>query len=243
MKKFIFSYSKKFKLARNILIFFAIFAVILFQFCSRISVVYADEVEEKSLEQQLEESIKGQLDKLNFSNIDDVLSSLNSNELEIFGANSFKGKIESVINGTFATGQKSIFTAIVNLVFDDILKYVPLLASIIIISIICGFVSNIKSENNGKSIGDIIHFVCYGVIIILTMTGVTRLITSTSNAIQLIKTQMEVVFPILLTLMTAIGGTASVAVYQPAVAFLSSFIMQIFASILMPLFIFMIVLL
>ena len=73
------------------------------------------------------------------------------------------------------------------------------------------------------------------------MTGVTRLITSTSNTIQLIKTQMEVVFPILLTLMTAIGETASVAVYQPAVAFLSSFIMQIFASVLMPLFIFMIV--
>lgn len=59
MKKFIFSYSKKFKLARNILIFFAIFAVIIFQFCPQISVVYADEVEEKSLEQQLEESIKG----------------------------------------------------------------------------------------------------------------------------------------------------------------------------------------
>ena len=241
MKKFNFKENKKLKLARNVLIFLAIFAVIIFQFCPQISVVYADEVEEKSLEQQLEESIKGQLEKLNFSNIDDVLSSLNSNELEIFSANSFKGKIESVINGTFATGQKSIFTAIVNLVFDDILKYVPLLASIIIIAIICGFVSNIKSENNGKSIGDIIHFVCYGVIIILTMTGVTRLITSTSNTIQLIKTQMEVVFPILLTLMTAIGGTASVAVYQPAVAFLSSFIMQIFASVLMPLFIFMIV--
>ena len=105
MKKFNFKENKKLKLARNVLIFLAIFALVLFQFYPQISVVYADEVEEKSLEQQLEESIKGQLEKLNFSNIDDVLSSLNSNELEIFGANSFKGKIESVINGTFATGQ------------------------------------------------------------------------------------------------------------------------------------------
>lgn len=229
------------KKLRNALIFFAVLGIVLFQFCPQIDVVYADETQEKTLEEQLQESVSSQLNKLNFSEINEVLASLNANELEIFGATSFEGKIESIINGTFASGQKSIFTAIVNLVFDDILKYIPLLSSIVIVAIICGFVSNLKSENNGKSVGDIIHFVCYGVIIILVMAGVTKLITSTSTTIQNIKTQMEVVFPILLTLMTAIGGTASVAVYQPAVAFLSSFIMQIFTSVLMPLFIFMLV--
>lgn len=226
---------------RNALIFIAVLGIVLFQFFPQIDVVYAEETGEKSLEEQLQEGVESQLGKLNFSEINEVLSSLNLNELEIFGATSFEGKVESVINGTFASGQKSIFTAIVNLVFDDILAYIPLLATIVIVAIICGFVSNLKSENNGKSVGDIIHFVCYGVIIILIMTCITKLIASSSSTIQLIKTQMEVVFPILLTLMTAIGGTASVAVYQPAVAFLSSFVMQIFTSVLMPLFIFMLV--
>lgn len=226
---------------RNALIFIAVLGIVLFQFCPQIDVVYAEETGEKSLEEQLQEGVESQLGKLNFSEINEVLSSLGTNELEIFGATSFEGKVESVINGTFASGQKSIFTAIVNLVFDDILKYIPLLATIVIVAIICGFVSNLRSENNGKSVGDIIHFVCYGVIIILIMACITKLISASSETIQLIKTQMEVVFPILLTLMTAIGGTASVAVYQPAVAFLSSFVMQIFTSVLMPLFIFMLV--
>lgn len=226
---------------RNALIFIAVLGIVLFQFCPQIDVVYAEETGEKSLEEQLQEGVESQLGKLNFSEINEVLSSLGTNELEIFGATSFEGKVESVINGTFASGQKSIFTAIVNLVFDDILKYIPLLATIVIVAIICGFVSNLRSENNGKSVGDIIHFVCYGVIIILIMACITKLISASSETIQLIKMQMEVVFPILLTLMTAIGGTASVAVYQPAVAFLSSFVMQIFTSVLMPLFIFMLV--
>ena len=52
---------------------------------------------------------------------------------------------------------------------------------------------------------------------------------------------MEVVFPLLLTIMTAIGGTMSVSIYQPAVALLSSAIMHIFTSVLMPIFIFSIV--
>ena len=239
--KNILKFFKKHILLKNALIFVCVICIFLYQFFPQISIVYAEDSSESELETQLEENITSQLDKLNFGDIEKILSSLNSSESEIFGDSSFKGKVESIINGSFANGQSSVFTAIVNLVFDDILKFIPLLASIIVIAIICGFVSNIRSENNSKSVGDIIHFVCYGIIIVLVMTGVVNLIKVASNSINSIKGQMEIVFPILLTLMTAIGGSASVAVYQPAVAFLSSFIMQIFVSVLMPIFIFMLV--
>ncbi len=239
--KNILRFFKEHILLKNALIFVCVICIFLYQFFPQISIVYAEDSSESELETQLEENITSQLDKLNFGDIEKILSSLNSSESEIFGDSSFRGKVESIINGSFANGQSSVFTAIVNLVFDDILKFIPLLASIIVIAIICGFVSNIRSENNSKSVGDIIHFVCYGIIIVLVMTGVVNLIKVASNSINSIKGQMEIVFPILLTLMTAIGGSASVAVYQPAVAFLSSFIMQIFVSVLMPIFIFMLV--
>ena len=89
--------------------------------------------------------------------------------------------------------------------------------------------------------GDIIHFVCYGVVITLVMTAVVNLLKMTTSTINGLRSQMEVVFPILLTIMTAIGGTASVSIYQPAVAFLSSGIMHIFTVVLMPIFIFSLV--
>lgn len=233
---------KKRKTIRNILILFCVFSIFFAQpFLPCVSVVYAETEEQETLEEQLQKSIETQIEKLNFEDIEKVLSELGENERSIFGASSFKEKLEIVVSGEFANNQSSVFGAIVNLLFDDILKYVPLLASVIVVSIICGFISNIRSENNSKSVADIIHFVCYGVVIVLVMSGIVNLIKSTSNSIQSIQAQMEVAFPILLTLMTAIGGTASVAVYQPAVAFLTSFVMHVFTAVLMPVFIFIIV--
>ena len=226
---------------RNLLVGLCVFAIFLFQFFPKSNFVFANTQSQNEIEQQLKEGVESQLENLDFGDIEKVLANLSSQETEIFGGNSFVLKVKNIVSGEFAVGQGSIFSAIINLVFDDIVKFIPLLASIIVIAIICGFVSNIKSENNSKSVGDIIHFVCYGIVIILVMSGVVELIKTTSNSIQSIKTQMEAIFPVLLTLMTAIGGTSSVAVYQPAVAFLSSFIMQVFTSVLMPIFIFILV--
>lgn len=203
--------------------------------------IYADENDLTEIEENLSENITNQLGSLDLTNIEQLIDNLTKTQLDIFGDSSFVSKIQNVINGEFKIGQKSVFSSILNLIFDDILKFIPLLASIVVIAIVCGFVSNLRGENNSKSIGDIIHFLCYGVIIILIMGGVVNLINLTTSTLNFLKGQMEVVFPILLTIMTAIGGTASVAVYQPAVALLSSFIMQIFTSVLMPIFIFILI--
>lgn len=235
-----FRSTKKYIWTRNALIFFGVFAIFLYQFFPQIKIVCADS-EGEELVAELQENISSQLSNLDFGSIEQEIANLTDSQQLVFGSASFSSKLQNVISGQFTEGQSSVFTAIINLIFDDILKFIPLLASIIIVAIICGFVSNIRGENNSKSVGDIIHFVCYGVVIILVMAGVVNLIKVTSGAIQSMRSQMEIIFPILLTLMTAIGGAASVAVYQPAVAFLSSFIMQIFTSVLMPIFIFILV--
>ncbi|MDD4110139.1 MAG: stage III sporulation protein AE [Clostridia bacterium] len=225
---------------RNTLIFLCIFTI----FISHLNlpeIIYADEEAVTEIEQELAENIINQLGSLDLSDMEQLIDQLTNVQSDIFGNSSFISKVENVINGEFKLGQKSIFSSILNLIFDDILKFIPLLASIVVIAIVCGFISNLKGENNSKSIGDIIHFLCYGVIIILIMGGVVNLINITTDTLNLLKEQMEIIFPILLTIMSAVGGTASVAVYQPAVALLSSFVMQVFTSVLMPIFIFMLI--
>lgn len=222
-------------------VFLFIFAVIISFLKPNLVVVSADDVKINELQTELEETVYSQLENLNLKEIETILKGLGDNELAVFGAQNFGDKVSQIVSGEFASGQQSIFSAVINLFFDDVLSFVPLLASIIVISIICGFLSNLKSEGSGKSVGDIIHFVCYGVVITLVMTGVVNLLRMTASTMNGLRTQMEAVFPILLTIMTAIGGTASVSIYQPAVAFLSSGIMHIFTAVLMPLFIFSLV--
>jgi stage III sporulation protein AE len=231
--------SKRYIVTRNILIFLCILTIF-FSHLNVSGIVYAEENAE-TIQEDIEKNVSSQLKSLDLSEIEQLFDSLTETQTEVFGSSSFISKVQDIINGEFKTGQKSVFSSVINLIFDDILKFIPLLASIIVVSIICGFVSNLRGESNSKSVGDIIHFVCYGIVIILVMSGVVNLINITSNTLQSLKGQMEIIFPILLTVMTAIGGSASVAVYQPAVALLSSFIMQIFTSVLMPVFIFMLI--
>ena len=221
--------------------------IFLFIFCMFVSylkpnyIVLAEDNDTENLQVELEETIYSQLENLDLAQIESVLKGLGDDQLEVFGVSSFGDKVKKIVSGEFADGQQSIFKAIINLIFDDVLTFVPLLASIIIISIICGFLSNLKSDSSGKGVGDIIHFVCYGVVISIVMPAVVNLIQMTGKTINGLRSQMEVVFPLLLTIMTAIGGTMSVSIYQPAVALLSSAIMHIFTSVLMPIFIFSIV--
>lgn len=225
---------------KKILIFLFIFCVFV-SYLKPNYIVLAEDNDTENLQVELEETIYSQLENLDLAQIESVLKGLGDDQLEVFGVSSFGDKVKKIVSGEFADGQQSIFKAIINLIFDDVLTFVPLLASIIIISIICGFLSNLKSDSSGKGVGDIIHFVCYGVVISIVMTAVVNLIQMTGKTINGLRSQMEVVFPLLLTIMTAIGGTMSVSIYQPAVALLSSAIMHIFTSVLMPIFIFSIV--
>ena len=63
----------------------------------------------------------------------------------------------------------------------------------------------------------------------------------TSNTVISIKSQMDAIFPILLTLLTAVGGSVSASIYQPAMVLLTNVISGFVTYVLMPIFIFSIV--
>ena len=202
-------------------------------------VVYADTSEEELVE-EIEDNVNSQLEDLDLSGLESILNNLTDKQGEMFGAESFISKLQSILNGEFTDNAGSIWEAILSLIFDELLNFLPLIATIIAIAILSGMIGDLRG-NNSKSIADITHFVCYGVIIILVVSACTNILTLTSNTLQGLKNQIDIAFPILLTILTAIGGTTSVSVYQPAVALFSGTIMQIFTLVLMPLFIFSLV--
>ena len=205
-------------------------------------VVYCDdEFSQSEIQSIIEDSVASQLDNLNFDKFEEILSNFGQEEKNIFDANSFVEKVKKVISGDFANNNNSLFSSVINLLFDGILSFLPTLCLVVALSVTFSLVSASKPNSKNKGLGDVIHFVCYGTIIVVLVTYSVNMITMTSNTIQSIKSQMDIAFPILLTVLTAIGGTASVGVYQPAVAVLGGTIINIFTNILMPIFIFRLV--
>lgn len=197
------------------------------------------ESEEESLEEELEIEIDEQLDNLDFSDLEIYINNLESSVKDMFSGG-FVSKVESLINGEYITGD-SFLSSVFSLLWDGLLDFLPIIASIIAISILGGMVGNLKPNTGGKSIGNIVHFVTYGVVIVFLGTTLVELIALTSKTLTSLKSLMDMIFPVLLTLLTAVGGSVSVGLYQPAIALLGNIFISLITYFLMPLFIFSIV--
>ena len=208
-------------------------AIVIFMFVPMIATpsqcVYAEE--------EIGEIIDEELSNLDLNEIEEVISNLDEKTKSVFGSESFFDKLYKIISGDFEESSASALEYIGNILFEKITSFLPIVAIIIAISVFASMIQGLKPKNDGNSIAGVVNFVIYGIITIVIFSMLTKLIFSVTSTITLIKKQMDVVFPILLTLLTSVGGTVSVGVYQPTMAVLSSIIINIFVLFLLPLFV------
>ena len=190
-------------------------------------------------EEIVENEVDKQLEDFDFSSLDDIIKNLIKEQYEIFNSKSFIEKIKSIISGDFDR-DKNIFIIILDIFFNTIKNLMPLISVIISVSILGSMINGLKSRNN-KSINNVIFFITYTIVATLIISILARMIHLTSNTIQNIKSQMDAIFPILLTMLTAVGGSISASIYQPAMALFVNIIMNLFTYVLLPIFIFSVV--
>lgn len=199
------------------------------------STVYA-EVDTQEVEKELNENIQNQISSLDTSGLDLILKDLS--DVTILGNSvSFAEKLAQIISGEMALDINSFLGYISNLFIDDVINFLPYMCLIIAIAVLYSMVNSAQNSKN-KGVSDLIHFVCYGASVIILIIWVTKLISLTTNTLTSLKLQMELVFPLLLTVLTALGGSVSVNVFQPAMAVLSGGVVSIFINILLPIFTF-----
>lgn len=190
-------------------------------------------------ETKIEDEINTQLGDIDFSEIEAVFDSLNAQDSPLFNSSSFLDKIRDLLSGAFDSGE-GIIKSIFNVLFDSILKILPIVSLIVAISLLGNMINALK-PNKGKSISNVIHFVTFGVIVTLVLSIIIKMINISSNTIMSLQSQMNAIFPLLLTMLTAMGGNVSASVYQPVMALLANGILNIFTYLLLPLFIFSVV--
>ncbi len=212
------------------LAFFIVFVVIFCIFNQKNC--YAD-----SIESSLLENIEGQLEKLNLAEIERYISSLSSQNQILFQG-SFLDHIKSVINGETTFDYNNFFSYLIGVLFDDILRFIPILASIVIICIICSFLGNLSSEKQGEKINKVVYFACFSLVAVMIFSVFKGLLDSCIGVLGNLQKQMQLIFPILLTLITSLGSVVTVSTFQPAVVLLSFSVVSLISSIVLPLFIF-----
>lgn len=203
--------------------------------------IYAAGESNDEIFDKLDQSVDEQLGMLDLSGLDKILEELGLEEGGLFENKTFTEKVQSILDGEFAEDTQGFLQAFLKLIFDGIIKLLPVLSGIAVVAILCGIITNMKSGFISQATGEIVFFACFALVIVLTLSCAAGLIESAENAVRLLKKQMNLAFPILLTLMAGVGGVVSAKAYQPAVALLSGGVAEIVANVILPLFVFTLV--
>jgi stage III sporulation protein AE len=182
----------------------------------------------------------GEGEKELLENIRELLSNLDTEELQeyISSLSTFDGwevkeKIAELVNGGI-TDYSNVYSAIFSLITDEIKELLPSFVVICAISVLCGILNTVKNSFLSDATSDIIFFVCYAAAIVVLFFRLFAVFEACEACMNGLKKQMEIVFPLLLTLMAASGGSVSAAVYNPAVVFLCDGISSVLTKIVLP---------
>lgn len=214
---------------KTLIVFFCCLCVL--WFLSTNKMCFAESNAEQ-IYKELSENVNNQLNKFDFTELDKELGK----QENPYDKLSFVDRVKKIIEGDINLDYNSFISYLLTSLFDEILKCVPIFCLIVSVAIICNLVGQLGSNRN--SVGNVVYFVCFAVIVVLIFKYVLGLITTTKTTLSSLSNQIQIIFPILLTLITALGGVVSAGIYQPAMSVLSSVISELFISILMPIFIF-----
>lgn len=181
------------------------------------------------------------VDNLDTSEIDELLREFGSEELSVFGYENIKDKLISLIGGGEGINFNSFLSYIIGIFASKLSNFIPFIVSILAICILFSLINAIKGKFASESTEQIVRLACIALVMVIIFAQIINLVSSSKSLIDLLKRQMDCFFPVLLTLMAAIGPSKSVAVYRPVVAVLSSAVTNIITVFALPCFILSIV--
>jgi Stage III sporulation protein AE (spore_III_AE). len=212
---------------------FLITAVGVFYYSSNCIVLAADE---RSVEEQFSDTVDEETDKLNAEGLERFFNSLSEEEKRLFDTESVKSFLKKVTNGEFALSYDEILNAVLATIKTAFIGFLPSLVSIVVISILYGILSSLTSGFLNKQTAEIVYFACYGAIIIILLNSVLSYAKLTVGAVERVKWLSDALFPIVLTVMAALGGSKSVALLQPLLALFSGLAIKLISTVVIPCF-------
>lgn len=185
--------------------------------------------EEEAAIEQLQEEVGELLDALDTEELEAYLATLPQYE-----GSDLKEMLASIVTGDFSLDYSSLWQSVLALVWEEGKVMLPAFAVILAVTLLCGVLNSAKNGFLKSTMTDIIHFAAYlsvGAVLLSVLISVLR---AGFSAIGSMQRQMQIIYPILLTLMAASGGAVSAGIYRPAVAFLSSAVCEMFTAVVLP---------
>lgn len=197
-----------------------------------ISVFCTPAFAEEDAVEKLEDEVMEQISKLDLTEFERFVKSIDNSLFEV-GIRDF---LKKLLNGEEVLTFSKVVEVFGGSALKEATNSIPLCASIILICILSNTLSKISSKITGNATENIVKFVCLAAIIVLLSSSIVSVAKDVKEIIEKITQFMNVIFPIMITLLTVIGGKSSVGIFSPYLTIMSSVLVNGLNSIILPMF-------
>lgn len=190
-----------------------IFLVTGISYCEEISDEIIDsQKEELNISEFIEEADKYTKQTFKDVDVNDMLSS------------AIKGKIE----------KKTLFSGVINLFGNEIKNTLNVLGTILIIIVIHSILKTISENLENQNVSKITYYVQYILIATLILNNFADIISSTKEAINNMTGFIQVLTPLLVTLVATTGSVVTANIMQPILLVVINIISNLFQNFFIP---------
>ena len=129
---------------------------------------------------------------------------------------------------------KALYTKILSILGTEVTSTLKTLISILVVIVIHGILKSMSDNLENNHISQIIYFVQYILIVTLIMTNFTDIIELVKETTNNLVGMINVLIPLLLTLMVYTGSIATSTILEPIILFAINFIGNTIQNILLP---------
>ena len=233
--------TKSFSFKRKVLIILSLVILLLMICVSLFSerTAYAEDKNKskESIASDLANAIDEVMDRLHIDSLQQFIDSLGGEEKSFLSADNLKYVLKQLSNGESGNYFEKLFNLLGSTFGRYFLSFLPSFITILIVCILKSILSGMTSDFLDNSTTEVVHIVVYAAIITILMTGVVGIIGTVVGTINSLSSFSEAVFPVVLTLLSSVGGATTVAAFTPMLAVLSVGITSIIVKIIVPAFI------
>ena len=206
-----------------------LFIFLFIQICSAFWGTTFTVAKAETVEEQLNESIYDLLNELDLEDLQAYVDGLSEISEE-----SVKERLIAYIKGS-PMDYERFWSELSHVLFKNIGDIIPAFACIAAIALLSGILSTLHSGSTMRTSTEMTFLISYAAALIPLIAVLIECFEKSLVAVGEMQTQMQIVYPLLLTLMAASGGTLSASVCRPAVAFFSTTIVSVIHSVVFPL--------
>lgn len=171
-------------------------------------------------DESIPDSVDDLLGKLDLDGVQSIVDALDSKQLAAFGFSDIVERIRAIADGDAKNEFGNVLSYVLGVLGANVLEFLPMLLSVLAIVIAYNLLNSVKGKYASDSIERVVFFSTGAVALTLIVGYFSSVLADAVRFVASVKTQINTVSPVLITLMTAAGATASAGVYTPSIAIL-----------------------